>query len=133
MFASFNLQRSFVLTVLVVVFCVAAVNARPLKTVKGHSNAKAIPAQQNHVLILGPDGDAGCKVIRSEKQFQDLGIALSRAEKKTSTKVEVVYSVAQSTFEVTYTDFPAAAQAAFQRAVDIWAARVSSTSTTACG
>jgi hypothetical protein len=37
--------------------------------------------------------------------------------------------VAQSTFEVTYTDFPAAAQDAFQRAVDIWAARVSSSQT----
>ena len=75
MFASTKLQRSFLLTVLVAVFCVAAANARSMTMIKGQANAKAVPSQQNHVLILGPDGDAGCKVIRSEKQFQDSGIA----------------------------------------------------------
>ncbi len=129
MFVSIKLQRSFLLALLIAISCVVAANARSMTMIKGQANAKAIPAQQDHVLILGPDGNAGCRVIRSEKQFQDLGIALSRAEKKASSKVEVVYSVAQSTFEVTYTDFPPAAQAAFQRAVDIWAARVSSSQT----
>ena len=129
MFTSVKLQRSFLLAILIVMSCVVSANARSLTMIKGQSDTKVTAAQQEHILILGPDGDAGCKVIRSDKQRQDLGIALSRSEGKQSANVEVVYSVAQSTFMVTYTDFPAAAQAAFQRAVDIWAAKVSSSQT----
>ena len=129
MFASFELRRSFLLTVLVVTCFLASTNARSLTMTKGQSDTQAIPAQQDHVLVLGPAGAAGCSIVRSDKQRQDLGIALSRSESPPPENVELVYSVAQSMFEVTYTDFPAAAQAAFQRAVDIWAAKVSSSQT----
>jgi hypothetical protein len=129
MFASTNLQRRFLLTAFVALVCLVTASGRPLTINKSQSNTKAIPAHQDHVLILESDGDAGCSVVRSEKQFRDLGVSLSRAEGQPPSRVDVVYSVAQSTFEATYTDFPVDAQAAFQRAVDIWAARVSSTQT----
>lgn len=128
MLALTRLQRTLLLTALVSLLCFVAPSGRPLTMNKSQSVAKAVTARQDHVLVLGSDGDAGCRVIRSEKQLQALGVSLSRAEDQSLSK-EVVYSVAQSTFEVTYTNFPAAAQAAFQRAVDVWAARVSSSQT----
>lgn len=129
MFPAVMTERFLLPVALSLLMLVAAADARPLFRVKGSVTAGAVPAQQGHVLILAPGGDASCRLIRTDSQWRELGISLSGNPAPTSSQVEVVTSTAQSTFEVTYTDFPPSARTAFQRAVDIWSSRVNSSQT----
>lgn len=97
-----------------------------LITLHAWTESKRLPAKQGHVLVLAKDGNIACRTTHTEHMQRDYSHSLAASDSRSSADVEVQYSVAQSKFQVTYSDFPPPAQIAFQRAVDIWASVVRS-------
>lgn len=80
-----------------------------------------------HILMRDESGGVICKAMSLDALPEDVGVALSRS--RSSGPSVTVKVQAASTWEVTYNGFTPEAQAAFQRAVEIWAQYIVSPTT----
>jgi hypothetical protein len=84
-----------------------------------------IPDPNYNVLTLGDDGGINCIPMRSEEFEKRYGIRV-RQNRLTGPVKEVRFATQYSQFKVEYVGFSDEAQTAFQKAVEIWAANISS-------